>query len=136
MAPLKTMDSQGLLPTPQMKNCMKSCRLSSLYPFSLPLTHILFILSSLQSYGADENFAAVVSSPQRRLSRRSFRRSGRRRHGSGSESDGESMLGKQVSLDQQVSVMSDGGFHGSTADLRKTTSKKQEEWDKDIPKVS
>ena len=45
------------------------------------------------------------------------------------------MLGKQVSLDQQVSVMSDGGFHGSTADLRKTTSKKQEEWDKDLPKV-
>ena len=36
-------------------------------------------------------------------------------HGSGSESDGESMLGKQVSLDQQVLVMLDGGFHGSTA---------------------
>ena len=78
----------------------------------------------------------VVSSPQRRLSRRSLRRSGRHRHGSGSESDGESMLAKQVSLDQQMSVLSDGGFHGSTADLRrKTFAKKQEEWDKDIPQV-
>ena len=46
------------------------------------------------------------------------------------------MLAKQVSLDQQVSVMSDGGFHGSTADLnKKTLAKQQEEWDKDIPKV-
>jgi hypothetical protein len=47
------------------------------------------------------------------------------------------MLGKQVSLDQQVSVMSDGGFHGSMADLnkKKTSQKQQEEWDKDIPKV-
>ena len=42
------------------------------------------------------------------------------------------MLGKQVSLDQQVLVMLDRDFHGSTADLRKTTSKKQEEWDKDL----
>ena len=78
----------------------------------------------------------VVSSPQRLLSRRSLRRSGRRRHGSASESDGDSILAKQVSLDQQMSVISDGGFHGSTADLKRITSQKQqEEWDKDIPKV-
>ena len=78
----------------------------------------------------------VVSSPQRLLSRRSLRHSGRRRHGSASESDGESILAKQVSLDQQVSMVSDRGFHGSTTDLkRKTLEKQQEEWDKDIPKV-
>ena len=78
----------------------------------------------------------VVSSPQRLLSRRSLRRSGRRRHGSASESDGDSILAKQVSLDQQISVISDGDFHSSTADLKRITSQKQqEEWDKDIPKV-
>ena len=78
----------------------------------------------------------VVSSPQRRLSRRSLRRSGRRRHGSATESEVDSNLAKQVSLDQQVSMMSDGGFHGSTPDLKRITSQKQqEEWDKDIPKV-
>ena len=77
----------------------------------------------------------MISSPQKLVSRHSLRRSGRRHKSSATESEGDSNLAKQVSLDQQVS---DGGFHSSsTAELKKITSKKQEEeWDKDIPKVS
>ena len=75
----------------------------------------------------------MVSSPQRHLSRR---KSGRRHYDSATEPEGDTDLAHQVSLDKQISVKSDRGFHGSVTDLKRMSSKKlQEEWDKEIPEV-
>ena len=88
-------------------------------------------LSYVQSYAADEAFAVTAAEkghPRRLLSARGSR------HRSHKDSEGGPPgLHRQVSLQKQESVFSEGS--GRPEFSRQISEKKQKEWDKDIPEV-
>ena len=74
----------------------------------------------------------AISSPRRLLSHHRDHH-----HTLGSDSEGDSSFARQISLNKQVSAMSESSFQGNShINLkRKSPKKQQEEWDKEIPEV-